>query len=131
MRNTLVAITTILLIVIPSNQLLFLRLISWSDTLRPQVGVLTILLPQLRCFKLALFIVRHREVAVKVVKLVLVLLRIHPIHILLKEALYLSLGGLLIGFAKRPSNPLKIILLLLDSPPHRPTASNTLLIRST
>ena len=118
-RYTLVVI--VVLIVISSDQLLLLRLICWSDTLGPQVRVISVLLPELSSFELALFIVGHRKVTIEVFHLGLILLRIHLVHILLEQPLYLPLSGIII----LPEPIPKVVFLLLVLPGQRSKTLNS------
>jgi len=84
------------IIVVASDKLLFFGLVRWSDTLWPQVRIIAILFTELRCLLPTLFIVGHGQVLVMIISLILEAMRIHHVHVLLKEALNLALIGLVI-----------------------------------
>jgi len=93
---TMVLMHMIIVIIVASDKLLFFGLVRWSDTLRPHVWVITILLTHLRCFELTLLIVGHWQVLVLLIHLVLEAVGVPHVHVFLEESLDFALIGFVI-----------------------------------
>jgi len=95
-ETTMVLMHMIIVVIIASDKLLFFGLVRWSDTLRPHIWVITILLTQLRCFLFTLFIVGHWQVIVLLIRLVLEAMGVPHVHVFLKKSLDFALIGFVI-----------------------------------
>ena len=85
-----------IVIIIPTNQLLFLGLICWSDTFRPHVRIVAVLLSELSRLLLAFLIIAHGQVLVTLVGLALDFVGVHHVHVFLEESLDFALRGFVI-----------------------------------
>lgn len=95
-ETTMVLMHVIIVIIVASDKLLFFSLVRWSDTLRPHVWVITILLTQLRCFEFTLLIVGHWQVLVLLICLVLEAMGVPHVHVFLEKSLDFALIGFVI-----------------------------------
>lgn len=86
----------IIVVIISSDELLFLGLVRWSNAFWPQVWIVTILVTQLRRFQFAFLVVAHWQVLILLIEMALKAMCIHHVHVLLKESLNFSFIGLYI-----------------------------------